>query len=441
MPDKKEQILKLVSEYINEKNASQKWTPGHDFVQYAGHYFSDNEYCRAIGTFLNGWLGLAGESKELEGRFPRLMGKEFGVVTSSGSSANLLMMAALASSNLNAFPKGSKVLVPVAGFPTTLNPLLQMGFEPVFVDIELDTLNIDLNNLEETIQREKPKAITFAHSLGNPPNMARIMDLVKKYNLILLEDCCDALGSTYDGNLLGSYGEFASCSFYPAHHITGGEGGFVSCRTAQQEKVLRGLRDWGRDCYCSGKTSSFSKNGCCGRRFSNWLPLLPNEICDHKYIYTEIGYNLKPIELQCSMLLEQIKKLPIISQTRKKNYNLLSSVFSKYENYFILPRATEKSDPSWFAFPLTIKNAKTFNRFNICNFLEDKKIQTRNYFGGNLLLQPAYQSLGYSKDYALSFKNATKVTTDTFFLGVSPVITEEQIQYVGECVDEFMSKF
>jgi CDP-6-deoxy-D-xylo-4-hexulose-3-dehydrase len=440
MDDKKENILKLISEYINEKHSVKTWTAGKDWVQYSGPHFDSDEFVAAANTLLNEWLVLGNDAIILEKTFPKLMGKEFGVVTNSGSSANLLMMAALKSKNLNGFDKVN-IIVPVAGFPTTLNPLLQMGFNPIFVDIELDTLNIDVNKIEELIISSNAKVITFAHVLGNPPNMDKIMELVNKYNLILLEDCCDGLGSTYDGKPLGSFGDFASCSFYPAHHITGGEGGFVSCKTKQQEKVVKSLRDWGRGCFCTGKEAGLSKKGCCGKRFSKWLPSLSDTIFDHKYVYNEIGFNLKPIEIQCSMLLQQIKKLPIIDQKRKSNYKRLFDIFSGYENLFILPKPTNKSDPSWFAFPLTIKNTNIFNRFDFCEYLENNKIQTRNYFGGNLLLQPAYQNLGFSKEYAMTFENATKVTTDTFFLGTSPVITDKQLTYIEEITHAFLKSY
>lgn len=409
--------------------------------------FDDKEYTAAVETLLNEWLVLGTDAISFESKFPPLFGKQYGIVTNSGSSSNLLMMLALTSRKLWGFPKGTQVITPAAGFPTTLNPILQLGFEPLFVDIELNTLNINVDQLEEKILTTGATILTFAHVLGNPPNMDKVMNLVQKYGLILLEDCCDALGSTYDGKPLGSFGELASCSFYPAHHITMGEGGFVACQTKEQEKVLRSFREWGRGCYCVGKKANLLKNGTCGCRFNKWLPSLPEEIFDHKYVYEEIGYNLKPIELQCSMGLAQLEKLPEIHRRRKENYAKLLDIFSEYEEFFILPRPTPKSNPSWFAFPITIKNGVPFRRSSICGFLEDNRIQTRNYFGGNLLLQPAYAGVSYSNgrgtkaDPKKDFPNATKVTTDTFFLGTSPVITSQQLDYVKEKVDEFMKAY
>jgi CDP-6-deoxy-D-xylo-4-hexulose-3-dehydrase len=349
-------------------------------------------------------------------------------------------MLAMTSKKLYNFSKGIKVITPVAGFPTTLNPILQTGFEPVFVDIELDTLNLDLSQISKAVETTGARIITFAHVLGNPPNMDELMDMVDRYNLIFLEDCCDALGSKYDDKPLGSFGDMASCSFYPAHHITMGEGGFVATNALDQERVVRSFREWGRDCYCAGQKANLLKNGTCKKRFSSWLSALPDYTFDHKYVYGEIGYNLKPIELQASMGLAQIDKLPRINSVRRTNYKRYMRIFEKYEEYFYLPRPTKKSDPSWFAFPLTIRDGAPFTRWNICEFLEDNKIQTRQYFGGSLLLQPAYTHLMNKDEVIKKFPNAKKATTDTFFLGTSPVLGRDKINYVGEIVDKFMEK-
>jgi CDP-6-deoxy-D-xylo-4-hexulose-3-dehydrase len=349
-------------------------------------------------------------------------------------------MSALRSKRLYNLPEGTKVITPIAGFPTTINPILQNGFTPEFVDINLENLNLDLDAVEKAA-KNGAKVLIFAHVLGNPPDMDRLMDIVKKYDLILLEDACDALGSTYDGKPLGSFGEMSSCSFYPAHHITMGEGGFVATKTYQQEVVARSFREWGRGCYCVGKSANLLKDGTCKKRFGKWLPLLPKETFDHKYVYEEIGYNLKPIELQASMGLAQLKKIDMITSRRKENYSLLFDIFKNYENYFHLPRPTEKSDPSWFAFPLTVRSGSPFTRKDITEFLENKKIQTRTYFAGNIMLQPAYSHLMNSSDSINNFPTATKVTTDTFFLGTSPVISKNQIEYIGECIKEFMKDF
>jgi CDP-6-deoxy-D-xylo-4-hexulose-3-dehydrase len=352
------------------------------------------------------------------------------------------MMSSLTSKRGYNFPKGTKVLMPIAGFPTTLNPTLQVGFEPVFVDIELDTLNINLEQAERAVANDPYiKIITFAHVLGNPPNMDQVMDLVKKYKLILLEDCCDALGSTYDGRPLGSYGLMSSCSFYPAHHMTMGEGGFVAVSDYQQEVILRSFREWGRGCYCVGPEANKLKCGSCGKRFNNWIPTLPDEIFDHKYVYDEIGYNLKPIELQAAMGLQQLDKLDEIHALRRRNYGLLFAIYEKYEEFFHLPRAQDKSDPSWFAFPITIRAGAPFKRNDIVDYLEENLIQTRPYFAGNIMLQPAYSHLMDPQRAKDDFPMATHAMTHTYFHGTSPVITPEQIAYIGEKVDGFMSLF
>lgn len=438
----KQEILSLVERYVQEKNAGKTWTAGVDFVNYAGPLYDEAEITAAVGKLLDGWLVMGNDCARFENRFPSYFDKPHGVLTNSGSSANLLMMSALKSKRGHNLPQGTKVLMPIAGFPTTLNPTLQVGFSPVFVDIELATLNLDLDQVETALQNHPDiRVITFAHVLGNPPDMDRLMDIVRRHNLILLEDCCDGLGTTYDGKLLGSFGEMASCSFYPAHHITMGEGGFVACNDKQTEDILRSFREWGRGCYCVGPEANKLKCGSCKKRFSEWIPAMPGEIFDHKYVYDEIGYNIKPIELQGSMGLAQLDKLPVIETRRRENYAALFDIFEKYEEFFHLPRARDKSDPSWFAFPLTIRDGAPFKRTDIVDWIEEHKIQTRPYFAGNIMLQPAYDHL---MDPALARDNfpvATKVMLDTFFLGTSPVVSLEQIAYIKTVVDEFMSKY
>ncbi len=434
----KEELFQTLSNFL-DSSPKKEWRPGKDYVQYAGPFFDNSEILRAINTLLDGWLVLGAEAYKAEKKLASMFDKKHGLLTNSGSSSNLLMMSALKSKRYTDFPLGTKVLTPIAGFPTTVNPIFQCGFQPVFVDISLDGLNLDINSARTALEKDPEiKIITFAHVLGNPPNMDDLMSLIKEYELILLEDCCDALGSTYDGKALGSFGMMASCSFYPAHHITCGEGGLVVCNDPRLERVIRSIRDWGRGCFCHGK-QNLSACGACGTRFSEWLPSMPGETFDHKYVYEEVGYNLKPIEMQASMLLAQIEKFETISNLRKRNYKLLFDVFEKYETFFHLPRAEAKADVNWFAFPLTIRKNAPFTRSELCQYLESKKIQTRPYFAGNILMQPAYTHL--VGDLKLSnFPVANFVTTNTFFLGTSPVITPEQIGYICDIVDEFMSK-
>jgi CDP-6-deoxy-D-xylo-4-hexulose-3-dehydrase len=433
-----QEILELVEKYIKEKDSNKTWEAGKDWVQYAGPYFSSDEYVRAVKSLLSGWLVLGADANKFETKFPKLLGKEYGLFVNSGSSANLLMLLALTSKRGKNLPKGTKVITPIAGFPTTINPILQIGFTPIFVDIELDTLNLNLDEVEKVCQ-EHPDAriITFAHVLGNPPNMDRLMQIVEKYNLILLEDCCDALGSTYDGKQLGSFGEMTSCSFYPAHHITTGEGGFVAVKDEETERIVRSFREWGRGCYCIGKQNLLEK-GSCGCRFNNWLKSLPDYLFDHKYVYEEIGYNLKPIELQAAIGLAQIEKLEEIGKKRRENYKNLYEAFSQYEQYFHLHVAQAKSDPDWFAFPVTVRDDAPFKRSDICQFFESHMIQTRPYFAGNIMLQPAYEGLCDVNEIITQFPVARKVTTDTFFLGTSPVIDKQKTDYIKTILDAFI---
>jgi len=441
MSEKKkiEQILALVAEVIDSREST--WSPGKDWVYYAGPYYDSDEYIRAVKTLLAGWLVLGAKGTKFEKKMSKLYNKPKGILTNSGSSSNLLMMLAMTSKKLYNFPKGTKVITPIAGFPTTINPIIQMGFEPVFIDVEIDTLNLNLDQLEQAcIDNPDAKILTFAHVLGNPPDMDRVMEIVNKYDLILLEDCCDALGSFYKGKPLGSFGEMASCSFYPAHHITMGEGGFVACNTEAQERVIRSFRDWGRGCYCVGKKASTSKCGACGKRFSCWIEDLPEEIFDHKYIYEEIGYNLKPIEMQAALGLAQLDKLEEVGEKRRHNYKRLYEIFKKHKQHFHLPEPTEHADPSWFAFPLTIRDGAPFKRSDITTFFENKKIQTRTYFAGNIMLQPAYRHLIDPCSIIANYPVARKITTDTFFLGTSPVITDEQLDYIEEITDLYFKQ-
>jgi CDP-4-dehydro-6-deoxyglucose reductase, E1 len=436
------EILESIKQYIEAKQSNKTWEAGKDFVNYAGPHFNADEYVAAAEALLNGWLVMGDKSLRFEKKFPKEFGKNFGILTNSGSSSNLLMMNSLKSKRGHNLPNGTKVLMPIAGFPTTLNPTLQVGFLPVFCDIEIESLNLDLAQAERLLEADPEiRVITFAHVLGNPPNMDKVMELVKKYDLILLEDCCDALGSTYDGKPLGSFGEMSSCSFYPAHHMTMGEGGFVACNTYEQEVILRSFREWGRGCYCVGPEANKLKCGTCGKRFQEWIPEMPGEVFDHKYVYDEIGYNLKPIELQSAMGLVQLEKLDEIHKLRKRNYALLFEIYSKYEDYFYLPRPQAKADPSWFAFPLTVRENAPFKRMDIVDYLEENLIQTRPYFAGNIMLQPAYSHLMNPADARDNYPVATLTMTNTFFHGTSPVITPEQIAYIGEKVDGFMSLF
>ncbi len=444
--DKKQQILDLVAEYIKEKKASKTWEAGKDWVQYSGPWFDENEYINGIGSLLNEWFILGEKGREFELKFAPHLGKKDGIVVNSGSSANLLMVSLLKTKRWGKLPEGSKFITPVVCFPTTINPLLQNGFKPVFVDVTLPTLNLDLDQVERVLEQDtnkEIKGIIFAHVLGNPPDMDRFMEIVKKYQLIYLEDTCDALGSTWDGKPLGSFGDISTCSFFPAHHMTKGEGGFVSVNSAKKRMALASLRDWGRACYCNtAKPGNVMTGTACGCRFDSWFKGQEDIIFDHRYVFEEIGYNLKPTEMQAAMGLAQLDKLEDMHNRRKHNFKRLYSIFNKYEEYFYLPTWHEKADVSWFGYLVTLKDGTPFTKSDMVDFMEGAKIQTRSYFTGNALFHPAYEDLAKEyEDPRSQFPIATKTTLDTFFLGVYPGITDQQLDYIESMVDEFISKY
>jgi len=281
----------------------------------------------------------------------------------------------------------------------------------------------------------------FAHVLGNPPDMDRLMALVEKYDLVFLEDACDALGSYYNGKKLGSYGDMSTCSFFPAHHMTMGEGGFVATNSQKTRTILASLRDWGRACYCNSmKPGNVTGGTACGMRFKNWLPGHPEAVYDHRYVFDEIGYNLKPLDLQAAMGLQQLKKLPMLDAARRENWAKLGAIFAPYEQYFHMPAATDKANPCWFAFLLTIKEDAPFSRFDIVNHLEAAKIQTRSYFSGNILAHPGYTHMAEAYgDMNKTFPNAQLVTTNSFFLGTYIGLTDEKLSYIKQAVDTFFA--
>jgi CDP-6-deoxy-D-xylo-4-hexulose-3-dehydrase len=445
------QVLHGVSKLIKNRRKNAKWIAGKNWVQYSGPYFDDKEYVAAVKSLMTEWMIFGKQGRKFELEFAKHLGKEFGVLTNSGSSANLLMVSALKSQRLKKIKRfdikdGAKFITPVVCFPTTINPLIQNGYEPVFVDVTLPNLHIDLDQVEDLLKKDKKKEIKgliFAHVLGNPPNMDRVMSLVKKYNLIFLEDSCDALGSTWKGEKLGSFGDISTCSFFPAHHMTMGEGGFVATNNNQVRLALASLRDWGRACYCnSNKPGCVIDGTACGQRFNSWFKGQEDIVFDHRYIFDEIGYNIKPLELQACMGLEQLKKLDFMHNKRKENFNRMYKIFSKYEKLFYLPTILDNADVSWFGFLITLKDGLQFKKNELVDHLEAAKIQTRSYFTGNALFHPAYieQAKKY-KDPRTQFPNATKSTVDTFFMGVWPGMTDEQLDYIEEVLHKFLRKY
>jgi len=444
MDNKLNEILSLVEDYIREKQQKESWTPGEDWVSYSGPMFDSMEYAVAVKQLLSGWLIFGEQGRNFEREFAPHLGKSHGILTNSGSSANLLMVAVTKSRRFSKQLKdGDKIITPVVCFPTTVNPLLQNNLVPVFVDVELPSLNLNLDLVEKALKEDPSiRGIMFAHVLGNPPDMKRLMALVKKYDLVFLEDACDALGSYYDGAPLGTFGDMSTCSFFPAHHMTMGEGGFVATDSQLTRTLLASFRDWGRACYCNSlKPGNVTGGTACGMRFNTWLPGMPDAVYDHRYVFDEIGYNLKPLDLQAAMGLEQLKKLPELDGARRKNWKRLREIFEPYKEHFYLPEATDKADPCWFAFLLTIKKDAPFTRFDIVAHLEAAKIQTRSYFSGNILAHPGYTQLAYPYGNLYeTFPVAQLVTTNSFFLGTYLGLTEEKLNYIEKVVNEFFKR-
>ena len=439
------EILGLVEKYIEEKSALETWEPGEDWISYSGPTFDSEEYIAAIKQFLSGWMIFGKQGRNFELEFPNHLGKKHGALTNSGSSANLLMVSAAKSRRFKKkLVDGDKIITPVVCFPTTVNPIIQNNLVPVFVDVDLPSLNLDLDQVESALEKDPSiKGIMFAHVLGNPPDMDRLMALVEKYDLVFLEDACDALGSYYAGKKLGSFGDMSTCSFFPAHHMTMGEGGFVATDSQLTRTILASFRDWGRACYCNSmKPGNVTCATACGMRFGNWLPGMKDAIYDHRYVFDEIGYNLKPMDLQAAMGLQQLKKLPDLDAARRKNWSRMRDIFEPYDKYFHLPKATERSDPCWFAFMMTIRANAPFTRFDIVEHLEKAKIQTRSYFSGNILAHPGY--IHMAKDYGDMdevFPIAQLSTTNSFFLGTYAGITEEKLKYIEKVVSDFFKDY
>jgi CDP-4-dehydro-6-deoxyglucose reductase, E1 len=430
----RQEILEKAAELYHVRQRNQKFIPGETKVNYAGRVFDEREMVALIDSCLDFWITLAQNGVEFEKELARFLGLKKALVTNSGSSANLLAVSALCSKmfpgHLNA---GDEVITTAMTFPTTLAPIIQNNLTPVFVDVESDTYNLDAARLEEAIS-PKTRAIMFAHTLGNPAEMDRIMEVAGKHRLYVIEDTCDALDSRYDHQLAGTFGHLSTYSFYAAHHITMGEGGAVATNHSELYKILLSLRDWGRACWC--QTGEANPDGACNHRFEHKFDGLPDRY-DHKYVYSNIGYNLKPLDIQCAIGLEQLKKLPGFTEKRRENFRVLFETFKKYETAFILPRALPKAEPSWFAIPITVRETAGFTKNNLVEFLESKKIETRMLFAGNILKQPGYRDIPHR--IAGDLKNTDNIMYNTFFLGVYPGLTPEKREYVVKTIHQFMA--
>jgi len=429
----RERIKKMIIEFFNIKKKKSKFIPGKTRILYSIANYNEDEINAIIDTLLDGWFGLGKKAEEFERTFSQFFGREKAILVNSGSSANLLAVSSLCSEQFKEkINPGDEVITPAVTFPTTFNPIIQNNLKPVVVDVKLETYNLNVDFLESAVS-EKTKLIVLPHTLGIPNEMDAIMDFIEDHNIFLIEDCCDALGSKYDNRLVGTFGIFSTFSFYPAHHMTLGEGGALLTDDSILNKIARSLRDWGRDCYCSWNSPP---EGECKSRFDFRIDNIPY---DHKYIYSNIGYNLKPLELQAAMGLEQIKKLPDFIKSRKRNFNLLYNEIKNYEDFFILPEVPKKADVSWFSFPLTLRDNTPFNRQDIIRFLENNGIQTRLIFAGNILRQPAYRNINCKKIGDL--KNSDKIMKDSFFIGIHPGMTKEMLNYIIAKFEEFIKKY
>lgn len=430
----RQQILSLVGEYYSEAFPKKPFLGGISQIPVSGKVFDESELTNLVDSSLDFWLTSGRFSQEFEEEFAKVMGVKHAMLCNSGSSANLLAVSALKSDRLGerALVDGDEVITMAAGFPTTVNPIIQNRLIPVFIDCELGTYDATAENIQAAVS-PKTRAIVMAHALGNPFNLDAVMSIAKENNLFVIEDSCDAVGATYDGMPVGSFGDLSTASFYPAHHVTMGEGGCVQAKTASMRKIVESLRDWGRDCWCPT-----GHDDTCGRRFDWQLGGLPYGY-DHKYTYSHIGYNLKLTDMQAAVGVAQLKKLPEFIAARRKNFNRLFEGLKKYEEFFILPQTTPKSEPSWFGFLLTVRPGAPFTRFEIVQHLESRRIATRQLFGGNLLAQPAYQNIEHRISGDLT--NTEIVSTNTFWIGVYPGLTDEMIDFMIATVHEFMDNY
>jgi len=423
-------IAELVSQYAALQYAGKPFEAGKTVVPPSGKVIGETELQYMVEASLDGWLTTGRFNELFEKELADFIGVKHVITVNSGSSANLVAFNTLTSPKLGerAIKKDDEVIGVAAGFPTTVNPIVQFGAIPVFVDVDLKTHNVDADLIEAAIT-PKTKAIMLAHTLGNPFNLGKVKELCEKYNLWLIEDCCDALGAKYNEQHVGTFGDIATCSFYPAHHITMGEGGVVFTNNSQLITIVESFRDWGRDCYCPP--------GCdntCGKRFEQQLGGLPQGY-DHKYTYSHLGYNLKISDMQAACGLAQLKRLPGFIEKRNANFDYLKNRLSSVEEFLILPEATPSSNPSWFGFPLTLREESGIGRVELLKYLDQNKIGSRLLFAGNLTRQPYFEDRQYRVSGELV--NTDMVMNQTFWIGVYPGLEKEHLDYVVEKLEEF----
>lgn len=426
----REQIRQKVIEYHRATWGDRRFDPTRDLVHYAGRVFDEAELVNLMEACLDFWLTEGRFCRDFQSKIADFLGAEHVLLTNSGSSANLLAIAALTSSRLGkrALRPGDEVVTVAAGFPTTVTAILKNALVPVYIDVSLPTYNPAPELVAEAIG-PKTRAIFLAHTLGNPFSAEAIRDLAREKNLWLVEDNCDALGSLHRGRPTGTFGQVSTLSFYPAHHITTGEGGAVVTGDPQLARIIRSLRDWGRDCHCSGGESD-----ACGTRFKGQFGTLPFGY-DHKYVYSELGYNLKMTDLQAAIGSAQMDKLERFGAARRRNFQRWQNVFSPLAEFFILPEATPESDPSWFGYPVSVRATAPFSRNDFTRGLESRRIETRNLFAGNILRHPAF--LGSPRRVAGDLSATDFVMNNTFFLGTFPGLTEDMFAYAAGAIDDF----
>jgi CDP-6-deoxy-D-xylo-4-hexulose-3-dehydrase len=430
----REQIHTLVTEYYRIAHANRPFEPGETRVNYAGRVYDEQDMIAAVDACLDFWLTAGPQAEAFEDGLARFLGLGRALAVNSGSSANLIAISALCSRRWERpLEPGDEVITPAVGFPTTIAPIVQNGLVPVFLDCELGTYNLDPEQLERALS-ERTRALFFAHTLGNPVEMEPVMAFAREHDLYVVEDACDALGSTYNDQMVGTFGELATLSFYPAHHITTGEGGAVVTDDLQLARIAQSLRDWGRDCHCRHDSPP---EGACGRRFAWQIPGL-DEPYDHRYLYTEIGYNLKMTDIQAAIGLTQLDKLPDFIAARKRNFRRLYEGLKPYEELLLLPTWHERADPSWFAFPITVRPGAPFTRRDLVTFLEGRNIETRLLFAGNVTRQPGYRHIEHRAVGDLP--NSDLVMRSTFFIGVYPGMDDARLAYMLEAFEDFFAE-
>ncbi|HZV19791.1 MAG TPA: lipopolysaccharide biosynthesis protein RfbH [Sphingobium sp.] len=425
-------ILDLTSEYARRFHAPKPFVPGQSPVPVSGKVYDGSDMRNLVDSSLDFWLTTGRFNEAFEARLAQRLGVAHALTTNSGSSANLLALSTLTSHYFrgDALKAGDEVITVATGFPTTVNPALQYGLTPVFVDVDIPTYNIMPEMIGAAVS-DRTRAIMVAHTLGNPFDLGEVMRVAEKHNLWVIEDCCDALGATYDGKGVGTFGHIGTLSFYPAHHITMGEGGAVFTDKPRLKRVIESMRDWGRDCWCAP-----GMDNTCGKRFARKLGSLPMGY-DHKYTYGHAGYNLKITDMQAAVGLAQLDHLDGFIAARQRNFVRLTELLTPFEDVLILPKATPNSEPSWFGYPITLRPESGINREDLVQYLNRQNIGTRLLFGGNLLRQPYMKGRNYRVVGDLA--NADLVTTNTFWLGVFPGLTEDHLTYMAEMLGNFLA--